>query len=116
MAKRGENWAVPKAAAGATAYQIPVRVVCKSDRLTILPRPSENTPPVEVLASDPLARSIDEFVKLMWKQIEQWDAAPLGGYWQPVLEVYVHPGAESRFMELKSLLSGSGIQVQRQAQ
>lgn len=116
MAKRGANWAVPKAAAGATGYQIPVRVVCKADRLVILSRPSENTPPLEVLAADPLDRSIDEFVKLMWKQIEQWDAAPLGGYWQPVLEVYVHPGAEGRFVELRSLLSGSGIQVQRQAQ
>ncbi|MDA1053380.1 MAG: hypothetical protein O3C40_23275 [Planctomycetota bacterium] len=116
MAKRGANWAVPKAAAGATAYQIPVRVVCKFDRLSILSRPSENVPPVEVMAADPLARSIDEFVKLLWKQIEQWDAAPVGGYWQPVLEVYVHPGAEGRFVELRSLLSGSGIQVQRQAQ
>ena len=116
MAKRGANWAVPKAAAGATAYQIPVRVVCKFDRLTIIPRPTDNSPAVEVPAADPLAQSIDEFVALMWKQIEQWDAAPVGGYWQPVLEVYVHPGAEGRFLELKSLLSGSGIQVQRQAQ
>ena len=116
MAKRGANWAVPKAAAGATAYQIPVRVVCKFDRLTILPRPTENTPPVDVLAADPLAGSIDEFVAVMWKQIEQWDAAPVGGYWQPVLEIYVYPGAEGRFVELRSLLSGSGIQVQRQAQ
>ncbi|MCA9124772.1 MAG: hypothetical protein H6822_33220 [Planctomycetaceae bacterium] len=116
MARRGANWAVPKAAAGATAYQIPVRIVCQFDRLTILPRPSDNASPIEVPAADPLSKSIDEFVKLMWKQIEQWDAAPLGGYWQPVLEVYVHPGAEGRFAELKSLLSGSGIQVQRQAQ
>ncbi|MEO8494623.1 MAG: hypothetical protein ABI614_06110 [Planctomycetota bacterium] len=116
MAKRGANWAVPKAAGGATGYQIPVRIICKADRLTILPRPSENKPPVEVLAADPLSGSIDEFVKLMWKQIEQWDVAPLGGYWQPVLEVYVHPGAEERFVELRSLLKGSGIQVQRQAQ
>ncbi len=113
---RGANWAVPKAAADATAYRIPVRIVCKYDRLAFLPRPSENKPPVEVMAADPLDRSIDEFVAQMWKQIEQWDAAPLGGYWQPVLEVYVYPGAEGRFVELRSLLSGSGIQVQRQAQ
>jgi hypothetical protein len=70
---------------------------------------------VDVPAADPLAKSIDDFVKLLWKQIEQWDAAPVGGYWQPVLEVYVYPGAEARFVELRSLLSGSGIQVQRQA-
>ncbi len=114
--QRGANWAVPKASSGATAYQIPVRVVCKRDRLAILPRPSDNSPAMEVPAVDPLSRSIDDFVKLLWKQIEQWDDAPVGGYWQPVLEVYVHPGAEDRFMELKSLLSGSGIQVQRQAQ
>lgn len=116
MANRGANWAVPKATAGATAYQIPVRVVCQFDRLTIVPRPSDNARPIDVPAADPLSQSIDQFVGLMWKQIEQWDAAPLGGYWQPVLEVYVHPGAEGRFVELKSLLSGSGIQVQRQAQ
>lgn len=116
MGQRGTNWGVPKASAGATAYQIPVRVVCKQDRLAILPRPSDRSSAVEVAAADPLARSIDDFVRLLWKQIDQWDAAPVGGYWQPVLEVYVHPGAESRFMELKSLLSGSGIQVQRQAQ
>ena len=114
--QRGANWGVPKASAGATAYQVPVRIVCSRDLLVILPRPSDNLPAVEVPATDPLSRSVDNFVKLMWKQIDQWDAAPVGGYWQPVLEVYVHPGAEGRFMELKSLLSGSGIQVQRQAQ
>ncbi|MCA9143932.1 MAG: hypothetical protein KDB05_14140 [Planctomycetales bacterium] len=114
--KRGANWAVPKASPGATGYQIPVRVTCKADRLTIIPRPSDRSGPIDVPAADPLSRTIDEFVGLMWKQIEQWDAAPMGGYWQPVLEVYVHPGAEERFMELQTLLSGSGIQVQRQAQ
>lgn len=113
---RGANWAVPKAAAGATGYQIPVRVVCEYERLLILPRPSDRAAPVALMAGNPLAGSIDEFVKLLWKQIERWDEAPLGGYWQPVLEVYVHPGAEERFIELRSLLSGSGIQVQRQAQ
>ncbi|MBC8350898.1 MAG: hypothetical protein H8E66_02865 [Planctomycetes bacterium] len=114
--KRGANWGVPKASAGATGYQIPVRVVCKFDRLAILPRPSDSRPAVEVMATDPLSRSVDEFVTLLWEQVERWDAAPSGGYWQPVLEVYVYPGAESRFVELRSLLSGSGIQVQRQAQ
>jgi len=116
LSQRGANWAVPKAATGGTAYQIPVRIVCQYDRLVILPRRGERSQPIEVMAADPLSRTIDEFVQVLWQQIEKWDTAPLGGYWQPVLEVYVYPGAEQRFSELQSLLQGSGIQVQRQAQ
>jgi hypothetical protein len=114
--QRGANWALPKKAAGATGYQVPVRVVCQYDLLTILPRPNERSEPLQIAARDPLRSTIDEFVKALWKQIETWDAAPIGGYWQPVLEVYVYPGAEGRFIELRRLLDNSGIQVQRQAQ
>jgi len=114
--QRGSNWALPKAAANATAYQIPVRVVCQADRLVILPSPKETAKPLDIPAAGALTKSIDQFVQGLWQQIDQWDEPPIGGYWQPVLEVYVYPGAEDRFFELQSLLHDSGIQVQRQAQ
>jgi archaellum component FlaC len=114
-AQRGANWGVPKASGDATAYRIPVRVICQKDRFVILPRPSENIPPKEVMAADPLSESVDVFVKALWEQIDGWNEPPLGGYWLPVLEVYVPPGAEDRFIDLAMVLKGSGIQVQRQA-
>jgi hypothetical protein len=71
--------------------------------------------PAEVMAVDPLSESIDDFVKALWQQIDGWDDPPVGGYWLPVLEVYVPPGTEDRFIDLATVLKGSGIQVQRQA-
>ncbi|MBP86675.1 MAG: hypothetical protein CMJ64_08165 [Planctomycetaceae bacterium] len=113
--RRGANWGVPKASGNATAYRIPVRVICRTDRFVILPRPSENVAPTEVMAADPLDETVDDFVKALWQQIDGWDDAPVGGYWLPILEVYVPPGAEERFIDLATVLKGSGIQVQRQA-
>lgn len=114
--QRGANWATPKAAVGATAYTIPVRVVCQDDKLILLPRPDDDGAPVEVAAADPLSSTVEEFVKVMWRQIDRWQAPPVNGYWQPLLEVYVPPGAEERFLQLQTLLEDSGIKVQRQAQ
>ena len=111
----GANWGVPGASGDATAYRIPVRVICRTDRFVILPRPSENVAPTEVMAADPLSETVDDFVKALWQQIDGWDEPPFGGYWLPVLEVYVPPGAEERFIDLVTVLKGSGIQVQRQA-
>jgi hypothetical protein len=39
--------------------------------------------------------------------------AVAGGYWKPVARVQVLPGAQWRFDELKALLEGSGIQVEK---
>jgi hypothetical protein len=34
-------------------------------------------------------------------------------YWRPILRVYVAPGAEARFDELRTLVEGSGLTVER---
>jgi hypothetical protein len=45
--------------------------------------------------------------------MELWGMAVAGGYWKPVLKVWVAPDAESRFRELVILLKDSGIEAER---
>ena len=45
--------------------------------------------------------------------MRSWGIAVDGGYWKPALSVEVQAGAEDRFAELQSNLSGSGIEIQR---
>jgi hypothetical protein len=56
---------------------------------------------------------MDPFVSAVWRRMESWGIAAENGYWKPVLRVTVAPGAEARFEELKTLLEGSGLIVER---
>ena len=56
---------------------------------------------------------VDTLISKLWARVESWDIAVAGGYWQPVLNVHVTPGAEQRFEELRVLLDGSGLEVRR---
>ena len=58
--------------------------------------------------------SIDEIVNQVWKQIEDWGIAEIGGFWKPVLRL----SAESRTGavradELAGKLKNSGIEIER---
>jgi hypothetical protein len=117
MAKlRGRNWALPHAARGAVGAIRPIRVICTSRQLTIVPRQDSG----EVLRTIQLRRAtvdaLDEFVSALWQHIEEWGPAGTGMYWKPILHVEIAPGGEQRFDQLKRLLAGSGIQVQQTTQ
>jgi len=45
--------------------------------------------------------------------MESWGLAGNGMYWRPLLKVDVAPGGERRFIELRSLLEGSGLTLQQ---
>jgi hypothetical protein len=60
-----------------------------------------------------LDESIDTLVSAVGNCIESWGMAAAGMYWRPVLQVSVAPGAEPRFEELRRLLDGSGLAVER---
>lgn len=84
------------------------------DRLVIVPeRGDDARPQTIVLNKNNVRGSIDEFVTAVWKHMDRWGLAVAGGYWKPVLNVEVQPGGEARFEELKTLLQGSGIDVQQ---
>ena len=83
------------------------------DRLMILPQRGEQQESLAVALPGALSDSIDEFVTAVWKHTEQWGIAVMNGYWKPVLNVEVAPGADQRFAELQSLLEGSGLEAKR---
>ncbi len=110
---RGKDWAVPQAPAGATAITRPIRIVCQSDRLVILPeRADPRAPRVLEMPNGPSA-IVDRFVDAIWEHVGRWGIAVAGGYWEPKLRVTVAPGGESSFQRLAQLLDGSGLEVQR---
>ena len=110
---RGANWALRNGVDKATGITRPIRVACLTDRLVILPQRGEQQRPFVVDAPGPLSAAIDEFVSAIWKHTEQWGIAVAGGYWMPVLNIEVAPGAESRFQELMTLLQDSGLDAKR---
>ncbi len=114
--QRGRNWGLPGANASATGIIRPIRVALLADRLILLPDRDERRSPVVVLIDGGMADEMDEFVAKVWDRIEQWGIAVAGGYWKPVLRVHVAQGADQRFQELRVLLDGSGLEVQRSGQ
>ena len=56
---------------------------------------------------------IDSLISKIWSRVEEWGIAVAGGYWKPVLNVYVAQGADARFDELRVLLEGSGLELRR---
>ncbi len=114
--QRGRNWGLPGANASATGIIRPLRVALLADRLILLPDRDETRSPEVVLIDGPMTDEMDAFVSKIWDRIETWGIAVAGGYWKPVLHVHVVEGAEQRFQELRILLDGSGLEVQRSNQ
>ena len=111
--RRGRNWGVPNATRGAIGFTRPIRVACFVDRLVILPNRASTQPPQVIPVSGPMRSSIDKFVSTVWQYMNSWGIAGPAAYWKPLLTVEVAPGADGRFNELKTLLDGSGMDVER---
>jgi hypothetical protein len=47
-------------------------------------------------------------------RVDSWGLALSGGYWKPILVVEVDPAVEWRFDQLRQLLAGSGLEIQRE--
>ncbi len=111
--QRGENWALPTRTPGATAYRRPIRVECNENHYLIYNSDPQRGP-VRVDIDTSMEVSIDEIVNQVWKQIEDWGIAEIGGFWKPVLRL----SAESRTGavradELAGKLKNSGIEIER---
>jgi hypothetical protein len=57
--------------------------------------------------------NIDRFVAAVQGEVKGWGLAVADGYWKPVLQAEVAPGAERHFLNLQTALQGSGIEVMR---
>jgi hypothetical protein len=88
-------------------------LACLPDRLVILPDKGDARSAEVVLVTGSMRDEIDALISKIWDRIDSWGIAVAGGYWKPVLKVNVGQAAETRFVELQTLLIGSGIEVQR---
>jgi hypothetical protein len=104
--KRGIDWGLRNAARGSFPITRPIRVECHVDRFVL---PGGKIIPID----GPADRSIDKFISAVWEHMDMWGIAGQRMYWRPILEVYVLPGGEQRFEEMKRLLEGSGLTVER---
>lgn len=107
--KRGKDWSLPDAARKKTPVARPVQIYCSVDRLTILS--DRNIPDCQINFGANTADSVDQLVKTVWDQVETWGLAGRNMYWRPTLSIHYAPDGAVRFNELRTLLTGSGLEV-----
>jgi len=107
---RGENWAMRKQHAVNVPVERPVRIECRSDRLTIRPE-KRGIEPITVPLKGATAESVDQLVAAVWDEVDSWGFAGNGFSWKPELKVEVFPDGQGRYEDLKALMAGSGMNV-----
>lgn len=109
--ERGEGWALPTRAPGAVGYLRPVRIYCDTDRLVIDTAQGDGVSST-IMIGDSVDTAVVELVEALWKKIDSWGIAAVNGYWRPHLKVFVMPGAQTRYGQMKNLLHNSGLEVE----
>jgi hypothetical protein len=113
-AKRGSNWALPQAKSHQTGVTRPLHVSVEQDRVVIVPDKGDNRPPQVVkIAPDLSLEDVNRVVSAVQSEVKGWGLAVADGFWKPVLQADVAPGAEQSFANLEMALKGSGIDVVR---
>lgn len=109
----GREWAMPEAFRGMGGTEVvrPIAMVCHHDRYELM----ENG---RVVASFPFANdgvynSTLQLATAIRDRVSSWGATLPGGRWQPRLDVQVGPHGEQRFNEMRTLMQGSGIEINR---
>ncbi len=110
--KNEDDWALRSAGRNSVGVTRPIAVQCFADRLVVL---SDRGPMYNlVIPFGPrTGSSVDPLVRAVWEQMEGWGIAGRGMFWRPLLKVAVAPEAEYRFEDLKRLLDGSGLLLER---
>jgi hypothetical protein len=110
---RGKDWALPQTSHGATGITRPIGIALYVDRIAILPEQGIQALPRVIPMPHGPDSVLEEFVSAIWEHTSQWGVALPGGYWKPLLQVYVTPGAVPQFQQLESLLEDSGLVIER---
>ena len=107
---RGVDWALPSKSRDSVPISRPVRIVCRGDRLSILPDQEGDAGRV-VMLGERTDRAMDEFVSQLWNHMKRWGIAGRDMYWRPILILEVAPDGEHRAEELERLLKDSGLEI-----
>lgn len=115
-AQRGRNWAWSEGPPTHTAIVRALYLHCFTDRWVLLPE-SGNPERGTVIPFDgtPEQRA-ERLAKAVQQRVDAWGLALTGGYWKPVLVVDVTPQADWRYEQLRRLMQGSGLEIQRRQQ
>jgi hypothetical protein len=110
--QRGQkNWANPDASTTSMPIERPIRMVCDSEHLTLLPEDGALRGMKVIRLGPRTDASVDELVGAVWDRIDSWGGVGHGMYWRPKLQMIVEPGGQRRYMELQALLADSGFDV-----
>jgi hypothetical protein len=113
-AKRGKNWALPQAKVNQIGVTRPIHITIEQNRVVVYPERGDNrAPKVVAIAPELSPDDVTHFVDAVQNEVKGWGLAVSDGYWKPVLQAEVAPGAERQFMNLETALHGSGIDVTR---
>ena len=115
--RQGAKWALPRSVANSHGNEIvrTLRVQCYRDRIVLLPSRLWPDKETFVVADGDVTRATLELATAVRERIERWGAAIPGGRWQPRLDIEVMPDGETRFHQIRTLMNGSGVDVQGRA-
>lgn len=108
----GKDWGLVNHDRDAIPVTRPIRIECFPDRLVLVPDDRRAGARVFLLEDGP-ERAVEGLVAAIKDCISGWGIAGRGMYWRPVLRVYVSPGGERTFQMLSTLLTESGVVVER---
>ncbi len=113
--RQGKNWGLPNSPPPASVgITRPIRIALHHDRVVFLPeRGVRDTHPITIPLYGPLSGHVDAILSSVWRVMETWGLAVVGGYWQPVLQVQVAQGAERRYLEFERAFRNSGLVLKR---
>ena len=110
---RGRNWAWSQGPPTETPVVRSIHLQCLQDRWVVHPDAGSTRAPVEIMFDGAPRERAEQLAKVVSERVQSWGIALMGGHWKPVLSVEVAPGAEWRYDQLRQLLDGSGLDVQR---
>ncbi len=109
------DWTWKQIPPGHTAVVRPIRIHCFADRWIVIPDDGNLSQAVTIAADQPIHDRGMQTAAAVDRMVRRWGMAVAGGYWKPVLEVDVAPGAEHQFQLLESLMRSAGLQVTARA-
>jgi hypothetical protein len=112
--RQGADWALPQSMMGAHGNEIvrTIRVQCFPDRFVLVPPSSGGATEMFGFSDGQVNRATLQLATAVRDRVQRWGAAIPGGRWQPRLDVEVMPRGEARFHQLRTLMNGSGVEVQ----
>lgn len=107
---RGSNWALPSKANNSIQIRKPIKILVNDNEIQIV----EIGKGIKSISfANGSETAVPILVEQVWQHIDAWGIAGVNSYWKPILNAYVSPNAGGRFLELKNLLSGSGLDLRR---